>query len=183
MQQASRTNEALAREVVKTLTARGETLACCESLTAGLLAATVASVPGASAILRGGLITYATDLKATLAGVDADVLDRFGPVSAPVALQMARGARERCGATWGVALTGVAGPDPQDDHPVGEVHVAVSGPTRTAATVAAEVADTRSTRFTLIDGRPPLRVLIGDRQFIREQSVNAALSAVLREIG
>ncbi len=114
-----------AEDLVKTLSQRGATLSTCESLTAGLLAATIASVPGASAVLRGGLITYGTDLKASLAGVDESLLREHGPVHPEVARQMAAGARSACSADIGVACTGVAGPDSQDGHPVGRVFVAV----------------------------------------------------------
>ena len=102
----------------------GETLAVAESLTGGLLAATLVDVPGASQVFRGGLVVYATDLKATLAGVPAELLDERGPVDPDVAVALADGARERCGADWGLATTGVAGPDPQDGMAVGTVYVA-----------------------------------------------------------
>jgi nicotinamide-nucleotide amidase len=113
----------LAAEAVAALRSARLTVATCESLTAGLVAATIASVPGASAVLRGGLITYATDLKSALAGVDADLLERRGAVDGDVAVQMARGARTACGASIGLSCTGVAGPDPQDGQPVGTVHL------------------------------------------------------------
>lgn len=117
-----------AREVVTALTERGETVAWCESLTAGLGAATLATVPGASAVLRGGLVTYATELKTTLAGVDPALIEENTVISAAVAEAMAAGARMRCGADWGLALTGVAGPDPQDGHAVGEVWAGLAAP-------------------------------------------------------
>jgi nicotinamide-nucleotide amidase len=97
-------------------------------LTGGLVAATIVEVPGASAVFRGGLVVYATDLKHTLAGVPEELLAERGPVDADVALALAAGARERCGAHWGLATTGVAGPDPQGGKPVGLVFVAVAGP-------------------------------------------------------
>jgi nicotinamide-nucleotide amidase len=117
-----------AAAVLARLKERGETLAVAESLTGGLLAATIVDVPGASAVFRGGLVVYATDLKASLAGVPSSLLAARGPVDPDVALALARGARERCGADWGLATTGVAGPDPQDGHPVGQVYVGVAGP-------------------------------------------------------
>ena len=110
--------------VVETLIARGRTVATAESLTAGLLAAVLAEVPGVSATLRGGIVCYATDLKAELVGVDPDLLGRRGAVDPEVACQLARGARIRCGADIGIGLTGVAGPDPQDGVPPGTVFVA-----------------------------------------------------------
>ena len=118
----------LARQVHEALLARGETLALAESLTGGLLGAAMTAVPGVSATFRGGVVAYATELKTTMLGVDAHLIARVGPVDAGVAAQMAAGARERLRATYGLATTGVAGPDPQDGHPPGEVYVAVSGP-------------------------------------------------------
>ncbi|WP_412753830.1 CinA family protein [Krasilnikovia sp. M28-CT-15] len=107
---------------------RGETLASAESLTGGLVAATVVEIPGVSAVFRGGLVVYATDLKHSLAGVPQELLDARGPVDPDVARALADGVRQRCGADWGVATTGVAGPEPQDGKPVGLVYVAVAGP-------------------------------------------------------
>lgn len=112
--------------VVAALTAQGRTVATAESLTAGLLAARIADVPGASAVLRGGVVAYATDLKASLLNVDADLLARVGPVHPDVAAAMALGARTRCGADIGVATTGVAGPGPADGHDAGTFLVALS---------------------------------------------------------
>jgi nicotinamide-nucleotide amidase len=117
-----------AAELLRLLGVRGATLATAESLTGGLLAATIVDVPGASARFRGGLVVYATDLKEALGGVPAGLLAAQGPVSADVALAMASGVRSRCGADWGLATTGVAGPDPQDGVPVGTAHVAAAGP-------------------------------------------------------
>ncbi|WP_424108266.1 CinA family protein [Nocardia farcinica] len=118
-------------ELVRALRAAGQTVATAESLTAGLLSATLAGVPGASAVLRGGLVVYATDLKHTLAGVSAELLATEGPVAASTAEQLAVGARARCGSHWGVGLTGVAGPDTQGGHPVGTVFLGLSGPWHT----------------------------------------------------
>ena len=114
--------------LVATLRARSETLAVAESLTGGALAAAVVDVPGASTVLRGAVVAYATDLKHALLGVDADLLAAEGPVHPEVARQMADGVRDRLGATWGLATTGVAGPDPQDGIAPGTVYVAVTGP-------------------------------------------------------
>lgn len=99
-----------------------------ESLTGGLLAAAIVGVPGASAVFRGGLVVYATDLKSSLAGVPPGLLEERGPVDPDVAAALAEGARGRCGADWGLGTTGVAGPDPQDGNPVGMVYVALAGP-------------------------------------------------------
>jgi nicotinamide-nucleotide amidase len=116
----------LATEVIRLLTLSGETVAVAESLTGGLVAAALTDVPGASNAFRGGVVAYATELKAQLLGVDVGLLKKHGPVYAPVAAAMAEGVRNRLGATIGVSTTGVAGPGPQDGHPAGTVHVAVS---------------------------------------------------------
>lgn len=140
-------------DLLQTLVQRGETLAVAESLTGGLLAATIVNVPGASKVFRGGLVVYATDLKHKLAGVDPDLLAAQGPVSSDVALALARGARERCEATWGLATTGVAGPDSQDGVPVGTVYIGLAGPAETVRHLE----------------------LTGDRPMIRLSTVAAAL--------
>jgi nicotinamide-nucleotide amidase len=144
--------------VVHELVERGQTLATAESLTGGLVAAELVEVAGVSAVYRGGLVVYATDLKHDLAGVPEDLLAERGPVDADVALALARGARERCHADWGVATTGVAGPEPQDGVPVGKVFVAVAGP---------DVAQVRELK------------LDGGRAAVREGSVTAALELLL----
>ena len=117
-----------AARVIEALTGRGQTLAVAESLTGGLLAATLVDVPGASAAFRGGLVVYATDLKASLAGVDPELLAARGPVDPDVARELAEGARSRCGADWGLATTGVAGPTPQDGVDVGTVYLGLAAP-------------------------------------------------------
>ncbi|HVL32500.1 MAG TPA: competence/damage-inducible protein A [Actinomycetota bacterium] len=109
------------------LLARGRTLACAESLTGGALGARIASVPGASEWFRGSIVSYATDVKASVLGVPEDVLSANGPVSVPVARAMASGARRVLGADVAIALTGVAGPIEQG-RPVGTVVIAVDGP-------------------------------------------------------
>lgn len=105
----------------------GLRVAVAESLTAGLVAARLADVPGASAVLRGGVVAYATDVKASVLGVPEDLLARTGPVDADVARAMADGVRALLGADVGVATTGVAGPGPADGHAAGTAHVAVTG--------------------------------------------------------
>lgn len=113
-------------ELIAQLAATGHTVAIAESLTAGLALAVLTEVPGASAVIRGGLVVYATDLKHTLARVDSELLECVGPVDPEVAIALATGARTRCGATIGLGLTGVAGPEPQDGVPVGTVFVAMT---------------------------------------------------------
>ncbi|MGZ8801692.1 MAG: CinA family protein [Mycobacterium sp.] len=117
-----------ARALVADLTVRRQTVATAESLTAGLVVATLAGVPGASAVLRGGLATYTVETKIELAGVAPELLNDVGPVAEPTARALAVGAMQRCGATWGVGLTGVAGPEPHGGHPVGTVFLGLAGP-------------------------------------------------------
>ncbi|QIS21446.1 CinA family protein [Nocardia terpenica] len=149
-------------DLVRLLRAANQTVATAESLTAGLLSATIAGVPGASTVLRGGMIVYATDLKHTLAGVSEDTLAADGPVAARTAEQLAVGARTVCHADWGVALTGVAGPDPQDGQPVGTVFLGLAGP----------------------DGTEVVRLkLTGDRWTIRMDAVRAAVTELIRGLG
>jgi nicotinamide-nucleotide amidase len=119
-------SEHAAAEIIGLLAERGQSVAVAESLTGGLLAAALTSVPGASAAFRGGVVTYATDLKAAVLGVPADLLARHGAVHPDVAAAMAAGVRRLMGAAVGAATTGVAGPDPADDQPVGTVYIAVS---------------------------------------------------------
>ncbi|WP_299165320.1 CinA family protein [uncultured Arthrobacter sp.] len=138
---------ALARE-------QGLTVATGESLTAGMVAATLASVPGASAVLRGGVVSYHGDVKTSLLGVDPELIRRVGAVDPEVAGQMAQGARDACGADVGVATTGVAGPEPHEGKDVGTVVVAV---------VALSVRLVREYRFE------------GTRAQIREASCEAAV--------
>ncbi|CAM05063.1 nicotinamide-nucleotide amidase [Saccharopolyspora erythraea NRRL 2338] len=114
--------------VLDALRTRGETVATAESLTAGILSAALTDVPGASDVVRGGMVVYATDLKASLLGVDRVVLEEHGAVCPAVAEMLAVGVRTRCGADWGIGLTGVAGPDPQDGVSPGTVHLGFAGP-------------------------------------------------------
>ncbi|MDY3126769.1 MAG: CinA family protein [Corynebacterium sp.] len=150
-----------AADVIRTLTSRGETIATCESLTAGLLSATLASVPGASTALRGGLVTYATDLKKSLAHVSAYLIDNHTVISAEVARAMAFGARQQCGSDWAIALTGVAGPDMQDGRAVGTVFMGVAGPLNAAAFQLSSSAARDGDLFT--GGRNAIRSSVVER--------------------
>lgn len=114
--------------LLRALAERDWTVATGESLTGGRVVSALVDVPGASAHVRGGIVAYATDLKARALGVDADLLARVGPVDGAVAAQMAQGARRALAADVGLATTGVAGPDPQGDAAVGTVHLAVATP-------------------------------------------------------
>jgi len=116
--------------LLHTLIDRGLTVATAESLTGGALCARLVDVPGASDAVRGGVCTYATELKAQVLGVDPQRLARTGPVDGEVALQMAQGVRRLMGADIGLATTGVAGPGPSEGHSAGTVHVACVTPDR-----------------------------------------------------
>lgn len=111
---------------------RGLTLAVAESLTGGLVSATLVQVPGASTVLRGAVVAYATELKVSVLGVDPVHLARTGPVDATVSRQMADGVAGLLGADVGLSTTGVAGPGPADGHGAGTVHVAVVAPSGAA---------------------------------------------------
>jgi nicotinamide-nucleotide amidase len=161
--------EDLARRVHAALLARGETLAVAESLTGGALGAALTEVPGVSATFRGAVVAYATELKASLLGVDPALLGRTGAVDPEVAGRMARGVRERLGATYGLATTGVAGPDPQDGRPPGEVHLAWAAPRGAGAGAAAVSA-------LSLD-------LAGDRAAVRAEAVRRALLLALERLG
>jgi nicotinamide-nucleotide amidase len=128
-----------ARGLIADLTIRQQSIATAESLTAGLLAATLAGVPGASEVLRGGLVTYTEHTKILLAGVAPQILAEVGPVAAPTARALAVGARQRCEASWGVGLTGVAGPEPHGGHDVGTVFLGLAGPGATGAIEVVEL--------------------------------------------
>lgn len=117
-----------AAQLLDRLAGRGWTIGVAESLTGGLVIATLVAVPGASNTVRGGVIAYATDLKRSLLHVDAALLSAEGPVHPDVAAQMAEGVRAATGSDVGVATTGVAGPEPQAGRPVGTVYVAVATP-------------------------------------------------------
>ena len=120
-----------ALENVRRLHQIGATLATAESVTGGLVGAAITAVPGASQVYRGGVVAYATDLKTQLLGVDSGLLARVGAVDAEVVGSMAEGVRVRLGADYGLATTGVAGPDSQDGKPPGTLWIGVATPTRT----------------------------------------------------
>lgn len=117
-----------ARALLQSAEERGMTLAIAESLTGGQVASSLVEVPGASRVLVGAVVAYATRIKAQVLRVDAAHLELTGPVDRDVALQMAYGVRRLLGADLGLATTGVAGPGPDDGHPAGTVHIAVVAP-------------------------------------------------------
>jgi nicotinamide-nucleotide amidase len=149
--------------VVARLAARGERVALAESCTGGLLASLVTSVPGASAVIDLGVVAYADAMKERVLGVPADLLAAHGAVSASVARALAEGARKVAGATYGIGVTGIAGPSGgTPGKPVGTVHIALAGPT---GTTAAE------------------RLYRGDRERIRRQAAYEALDLLRRAMG
>ncbi|MFC5220644.1 CinA family protein [Streptomyces coerulescens] len=158
-----------ATDVVRLLTVSGETLAVAESLTGGLVAADITTVPGASKVFRGSVTAYATELKHRLLGVDATLLEQHGAVNPQVAAQMAAGVRKALGADWGIATTGVAGPDMQDGHPVGTVFVALDGPIGPGSGSAG-------------GGKVEALRLNGGREEIRMESVRSVLALLLKEL-
>lgn len=116
----------MSADIIDRLRTKRLTLAVAESLTGGLLAATLTETPGASAVFRGGVVAYATDLKHGLLGVDEALLAQRGAVDPDIASAMAFGVASRLTADIGLATTGVAGPDMQDGKAVGTVFIACS---------------------------------------------------------
>ena len=151
----------LASDAVHRAAARGVTIATAESLTGGLVAAALTSVPGSSAVVRGGVVSYATDVKVSLLGVPESVVASHGVVSAECAQAMAAGVRERLGATYGLATTGVAGPTEQEGHPVGTVFLGLAGP--------------RGSEVVSLS-------LSGSRDSIRSETVEAVLEFLLDRV-
>ncbi len=137
--------------VLARLAERGWSIATAESLTGGLVAARITSVPGASLHMRGGVVAYATDLKRDVLGVPGALLADRGAVDPDVAQAMADGIRRVAGADVGVATTGVAGPDPQDGKPVGTVFIAVSTPAGGAVEALSLSGTRRNIRDATVD--------------------------------
>lgn len=152
----------VADRLLAVLARDGATLAVAESLTGGAVCDALVSVPGASRVLLGGVVAYATALKARLLDVDGELLATVGAVDPQVALAMARGVRHRLGADVGLATTGVAGPDAQDGQPVGTVYVAIA---------------------TGSGQRVRRLALHGDRATIRHAAVAAVLELALEVLG
>lgn len=153
-------------QLIAALTARGLTVAVAESLTGGAVTAELTRPAGASAVVLGGVVVYATELKHTLVGVDGDLLETEGPVHPDVAAQLARGVRERLAvagrpADIGIATTGVAGPTAQGG--------------RVPGTVFLGVATATSTRVAALE-------LAGDRAEIRRQVVDRAVAELTAEL-
>lgn len=156
-------NDHLAESLIQLLISHGKSIAAAESLTGGLVTAALTSVPGASACVRGGVVTYATDLKGALLGVDPNLLAEVGPVDDRVAAQMARGVARMCGSEIGLATTGVAGPSDQNGIAVGTVFVGYWSALNP-------------------DGIVQRLQLAGDRAQIRSRSVRAVLDLALSQL-
>ena len=141
---------------------KGKTLATAESCTGGMIGAALTAVPGASKVYKGGIISYWSEIKQELLGVDPEDLKNLGPVSAQVAGSMADGARKALHTDYGISVTGLAGPDGDEfGKPVGTVFVGLSTRSKTVA---------RQFRF------------YGDREDIRNQAARAALEFILEEV-
>lgn len=152
----------LAASVLRLLGRRGLSLAVAESLTGGELAATLVSVPGASDVFQGGIVSYTAEVKASVLGVSRDLLAARGTVHPDVAEQMAEGACRVLGTDVALATTGVAGPGPSESHPAGTVYVAL------------RIGARSTSRGCSFDG---------DRAGIRAQAVRAALNLLMEELG
>lgn len=149
----------LARELVRVCTERGLRVSTAESLTAGLVASSMADVPGASAVLLGGAVTYCDQIKHKVLGVSEDTLRVHTAVSSETAVEMAQGSRELFSSDVAVSLTGYAGPGGgAEDDPVGTVYIGLAGP-----------AGVRARRYCFA----------GDRMGVRTQAACAAIETLL----
>ena len=138
---------------------QGKTLATAESITGGGIGAALTSVSGASAVYKGGIISYTNDIKHRILGVPAEILDQYGAVSAPVAKAMAEGARRALEADIAVSVTGLAGPGGDEyGNPVGTVFIGYCDGT---------VTEVKPCRFS------------GDRESVRKQTIAEALKLIL----
>ena len=145
----------LETRVLELLKSRGMTFAAAESCTGGMIAKRITDLPGASAVFKGGVVSYTNEVKAGVLGVPQDLLDTYGAVSAPVAQSMAENVRRLTGSDLGISVTGVAGPDKDDrGNDVGTVFIALS-----------DGKNTTVRRFDLGTGRHRVRTLSAHRAF------------------
>ncbi len=150
-------------EVGALLAERGETLAVAESLTGGLVTSLITDVPGSSRYLLEGVVAYANESKMATLGVSEATLIAHGAVSEEVAIEMAKGVRQRSGAVWGISTTGIAGPTGEtEDKPLGLVYIGVAGP---------------------LGAHAVRHVFDGDRLGVKKASAEAALLQLLEEMG
>lgn len=147
-------------EIIKKL--QGKSLVTAESLTGGMIGSVLTSVPGASKVFKGGVISYMDAVKREVLGVPEEILENYGAVSAWTAGYMASGARELLKADYAVAVTGLAGPDGDEfGHEVGTVFIGFESQSK---------AITKKFRFE------------GDREAVRRQTVDAALQIILENV-
>ena len=149
----------IATQIVEALKARGETITCAESITGGALTSALVSVPGASHVLKGSIIAYASEIKIKELQIAPELIDNYGVVSEEVAIAMATGAQRKFAADWSLGVTGVAGPGPSHDVPAGTVWLAVLGPNHQETVKLA---------------------LSGDRENVRRGAVESALGVLAR---
>ena len=150
-----------ATDVIRLL--QGKTLATAESCTGGMIGAVLTDVPGASAVYKGGVISYCNEVKAALLQVPAEVLGKYGAVSAPVSAAMAEGAAKALQADIAVSTTGLAGPSGDEfGNPVGRVYIGYHDEKGTV---------TREFTFS------------GDREAVRRQATQEALKLILKQNG
>ena len=154
-EQISAHNEELARDIVERASARGVTVSTAESLTAGMIASTIADIPGASAVLRGGAVTYCDEVKHRVLGVEQETLDRFSAVSHQTAREMAAGSLDLYQSDIAVSATGYAG-----TFYIGWAHRAVDG--------GAPVVESVRCHYE------------GDRSCVRAHAVAEALGRIVR---
>jgi len=165
---------ALAERIIKSLSARKETIAAAESCTGGLAADSIVRIPGASLVFWGSFVSYTEDAKMKMLGVPPITLEKYGPVSRETALAMAEGAIKKSGASWAFSITGFAGPgagnagNTADSVKAGTVWIAVAG------------ADKDSADSSMTEAK--MFLFGGSRNEVREKAVIAALEMVLKSI-
>lgn len=120
----------LAAKVIDLLRERSESISCAESITGGALTSALVSISGASDVLLGSIVAYSKEMKINQLGLSAELIDDKGLVSKEVALEMAKGARQKLGSSWAISSTGSAGPRALDDSSPGEIWIAIVGPDR-----------------------------------------------------
>ena len=151
----------LAYEIIQKLSQRHLTISVAESLTGGLVAASLTQIPGASAVFKGGIIAYGDEIKQQVLKVDPTLITKFTSISEPVAQSMATNIREIMNTDIGIGTTGVAGPDKSDGFAPGIVFVAIS------------IGDHKICQKL---------ELVGDRTQIRDQSVNEIFKLTLSQL-
>ena len=120
----------LATKVIDLLRERSESISCAESITGGALTSALVSISGASDVLLGSIVAYSKEMKINQLGLSAELIDDKGLVSKEVALEMAKGARQKLGSNWAISSTGSAGPRALDGSSPGEIWIAIVGPDR-----------------------------------------------------